>query len=176
MANATSLLIPGIIGRVLSYLGPLDLASCTRVSQTWFHEAGRHLWDRCGSRFSTHSVPHYRGPGIDCLAGLNVYRMQRYANFIRMLDFDGGNSDRVATRTLDKCTKDVRLLNELTNLQFPRLNSVDLDNFLQSELVHFQSFRQCLVPRLVSFSIRQGLLSDDFFEHVQVGTCRHHPI
>lgn len=171
MADAI-FLIPEIVGRILSCLGPSDLASCARVNQSWFNEAGRHLWVRCGSRFSTHPVPRYKGPGIDCLASLqpNTHRMQRYANFIESFDFDGENACDSATRSSDERTQDTRFLNHLTNIQFPRLKSVDLGSSLSSRPVRFQHFRRFLVPNLESFSIKQGILSNDFFEYIQVRT------
>ena len=66
------LVLPELLGLVLQQLedssGRSSLARCLRVNKTWFTEAVRILWRRCGGYKLSGGI--LRRPSINCLDAL----------------------------------------------------------------------------------------------------------
>ena len=163
------LLLPEVLSNIFAHLShnSLTLSVCSRVNQTWFFEAVRLLWQRCG-------VLVGGGPceslGIRHLAALSSdhKRQQLYASFIECLWFSTEYDyydHRLAYRTPD--VEEARIHETFKDKEL-RLSSSRVRK-LDYQFLKLQQYFQ---PRLNCIRLYRGVLTPDLLLFAKVSQYR----
>jgi len=166
------LMLPELLSEVLSCLhnDAPTLAACIRVNKLWAEEAIMCLWQACGDQFPEQGrLP----PRIRNLAALAPCpdRLQWYARCIRRLEFrvEYLETDGMRDTPTDASGDEAQYHPAFANTEFPRLEFFSLQGSgYGSALTRGSSLLPYLQPRLLSFSIWEGSISDEFLHALKV--------
>lgn len=170
-----ALMLPELVSTIMSclYDDASTLAACMRVSKLWAAEAAMYLWETCGSDGPPSDGHGQLPPKIRNLAALAAYpdRLQWYARCIRTLDFsvEYTYTDGVRDTPTDASEDDAQYHLAFANTEFPRLESFTLQGSGYGA-IHTKGslLTQYLQPRLLSFRLHEGSLSDGFLTVMKV--------